>query len=100
MSRMVATTIETLNGYTRMVYHKTCVAEYNPNDRKVKLNSGGYQTITTKKRINQFFRMFALPFSLHQEKGNWTVTQKSYLTNDSGTVTYTLDFEDGMTLDY
>ncbi len=99
MPVMVATTIETLNGWTRMVYHKTCVAEYNPTERKVKLNSGGYQTVTTKKRINQFFRMFALPFSLYQEKGDWIVRQKT-ADNAGVPVHFLIDFSDNLELTY
>lgn len=93
---MVATSIETRAGWTRMVYHNTCVAEYrptsylDPNDpragRIVRLNTGGYYTKTTKKRMNQFAEMFDLPFRVYQEKGEWFV-----LANEQET---RLPFED------
>lgn len=77
----IATTIETVNGWTRMVYHNTCVAEFrdtsylepnHPNaGRIIRLNTGGYFTATTKKRMNQFAKMFDLPFKVVQESGVW-----------------------------
>ena len=75
MPVMVATTIETIAGQTRMVYHNTCVASFDPVKKCLTLNSGGFMTKTTKKRINQFFDMFGLPFSLYQKKGEWYVTR-------------------------
>jgi len=74
---LVATTIETLDGWTRMVYHKTCVAKYyaHPmgNGIPVRLDTGGYFTATTKKRMNQFSKMFDLGFSVYQKDGDWFV---------------------------
>lgn len=35
------------------VYHRTCVAKKLP-DGRVKLNSGGWKTATTRTRMNQF----------------------------------------------
>jgi len=93
--RMVATTIETVDGWTRMVYHGTCVAKFRTysdvtpinardpyasatyynrtNWREVILNTGGYATVTTKKRMNQFSKMFDLGFTVWQEKHEWYV---------------------------
>ena len=78
---MTHTTIETKDGWTRMVYHNTCVAAYECKEGSnamvptyaVKLNTGGYFTATTKKRMNQFAEMFDLPFSVYQDKGEWNV---------------------------
>ena len=72
-SHMVATTIETVDGWTRMVYHNTCVAKFHAETRKVVLNHGGYQTVTTKKRMNQFAKMFDLGYRVFQVKGEWFV---------------------------
>lgn len=71
---MVSTTIETKDGWTRMVYHGTCVAEYAHDGvdfAHVKLNTGGYFTKTTKKRMNQFAEMFGLPFRVWCKAGVW-----------------------------
>lgn len=87
---MVHTTIETKDGWTRMVYHKTCVAEFHPQstymqkelamraacngvDYDIRLNTGGFFTKTTKKRMNQFAEMFDLDFRVFQNKGVWGV---------------------------
>jgi len=85
MSRMVATTIETIDGWTRMVYHGTCVAKYKQKSvttgkedqhgpffktvYDVVLNTGGYSTATTKKRTNQFSKMFDLNFRVYSKDG-------------------------------
>ena len=79
---MVATNIETKDGWTRMVYHSTCVAAYECKEGSnamvprysVKLNTGGYFTATTKKRMNEFAEMFDLPFRVSQSNHVWTVT--------------------------
>ena len=90
--KLVHTTIETVDGWTRMVYHKTCVAQFKsfghvPLDGKlnipsvkydVRLNTGGFFTKTTKKRMNEFAEMFGLPFRVVQDKGEWFV----FNTND------------------
>lgn len=81
---MVHTTVETKDGWTRMVYHGTCVASMratsylDPKDPragvKVELNTGGFFTKTTKKRMNQFAEMFNLPYRVFQHKGDWGVS--------------------------
>lgn len=80
---MVHTTIETKGNDTRMVYHNTCVAEFAPvsdkckaqeNQYIVSLNTGGFFTKTTKKRMNQFAEMFDLPFRVYQNCGHWFVS--------------------------
>ena len=98
---MVATTIEHKpRGGSRMVYHNTCVAEFTPRvvsreylcdgvfnnsyEVDVKLNTGGYFTATTKKRMNEFAVMFDLPFRVSQYKGDWTVS----IVAESETVHY------------
>ena len=73
---MVATTIETVDGWTRMVYHNTCVAKCDPVNRQFVLNTGGYKTVTTKKRINQFFDMFDIPYYITQRDFEWFVVYK------------------------
>lgn len=75
------TTVSTENGVTRVTYHATTVFEYDRNTNTVILRSGGWQTNTTKLRINQAIRQFAineLPgmelfAGISQHKGEWTV---------------------------
>lgn len=56
-------------------YHKTVVWAMSP-DGKVKLNSGGYLTSTTKRRMNEAFRQYVPnPFGVFQRKGEWYVSR-------------------------
>jgi len=43
----------TKEGVRRIIFHKTDIIKFNPNG-SVTLNSGGWQTPTTLKKINQF----------------------------------------------
>lgn len=98
---MVATTIETVDGWTRMVYHGTCVAKLCDSletltsvNKKVKvvLNTGGYSTVTTKKRMNQFSKMFDLGFTVCQEDYEWYVNFKDGMCQkfDGNTIEFTV----------
>lgn len=64
-------------GDVDIMLHGTTVVSIHP-DNSVTLNTGGWHTVTTKDRINQYS-----PVRVYQRKGQW------YL--DDGTV-----FEDGM----
>jgi len=67
------TTVTTENGISRVTYHTTVIFEYDRNRGTVRLNSGGWQTATTKKRINQAFELFDLPWRVYQENFVWRV---------------------------
>jgi hypothetical protein len=82
----IATTIEVVDGKTRVVYHRTPVVVFGYTD--ITLNSGGYRTATTKKRMNQASRMFDLRFLVFQKNFNW------YVKTEGGDV---FKFEDGIT---
>ena len=58
----------------------------------VKLDSGGWRTVTTKARINQGASEYRLPFRVQQDRGQWYVT---YRPGDAGA--FTVEFEDGLT---
>jgi hypothetical protein len=53
----------------KVIYHSTAVVEVF-NDR-VKLNTGGWFSNTTKKRMNQASDAFNLGYSVFQKKGVW-----------------------------
>lgn len=42
----------------------------------ITLNSGGWQTVTTKRKMNQAANQFGLRFGVHQVKGEWFVDIK------------------------
>ena len=58
--------------------------------RVITLNSGGWQTATTKKRINEAFESIGLRLVLYQDKGDWYI--------QLGNVAPTVPFYDGMVL--
>jgi len=71
-------------------YHMTVVAKIvdTSEGMKVRLDSGGYKTFTTKKRMNQAFEHWKLPWIVYQKNHHW------YLYNtETGQI---LDYYDGM----
>jgi hypothetical protein len=68
----VATSIrENAERYTVVRYHQTDVVVFNPFE--IILDSGGWRTATTKKRMNQAAQEFRLGFSVFQRSGKWIV---------------------------
>ena len=66
-----ATTIFTDDNITYVVYHKTAVVKYT-ND-KIVLNSGGWETKTTKDRMNQTAEEHMLDYMVYQKNYEWFV---------------------------
>ncbi len=71
-----------VDGYTCIRYHSTEVVKFN--DDEIILNSGGWQTVTTKLRMNQASNQFRLGFYVHQRQHEWFVTNsgRTYSFND------------------
>jgi hypothetical protein len=83
-----ATTITTdETGTTHVQYHATRVVSFNPDE--IVLRSGGYETVTTKRRINQASNQFGLKIGIFQKSHKWFVT----------TTAGTFDFFDGIVID-
>lgn len=72
MPRMVATTILSDQQKWSMVYHTTEVFVLDKINNKVILDCW-YDSVTTKKRINQAFYLLGLPYKLVQRKLDWFV---------------------------
>lgn len=73
-------------------YHNTVVWKRAPNG-VVTLNNGGYQTVTTKRRMNEAFRQYvANPWGVFQKKGEWYISR--YLGD--GVRTEPLPYSNGM----
>lgn len=97
---MVATSMGTDENFvTRMTYHNTVVAMMQgPKGSKhipgkpslIHLNNGGYYSVTTKRRMNQFAALTGTGFQVWQTKGEWFVEY-----TDSEGVKRTQPFEDG-----
>jgi hypothetical protein len=68
-----ATTI-TRNGWgeTEIHYHRTTIVKFT--NHAFTLNSGGWDTFTTKKKMNQAAVQFNLPYRVYQENFTWLVT--------------------------
>lgn len=68
------TNIVNLEGLTSVVYHNTAVVQFN--DKKIILNSGGWETATTKSRMNQTSNQYNLGFDVYQVNFTWYVNYK------------------------
>jgi hypothetical protein len=81
------TTIDHLcDGRTVIRYHATAIVTFDAST--ITLRSGGWQGVTTKRKMNQASHQFGLGYSVSQKDFHWSVT----LPDGS-----TVDFEDGMT---
>ena len=68
-----ATSINTApDGTVAVRYHRTDVCTLHP-DGTVTLRTGGWQTVTTKRRINQALRCFGVPALVYQRRHDWYV---------------------------
>ena len=56
---------------TKLRYHDTDVVEFTPTH--VRLNTGGYSTRTTKKRMNEAATHYGLDYAVHQKNFQWFV---------------------------
>ena len=57
--------------YGGVTYHQTNIVTWK--DGKVTLNSDGWQTVTTKRKMNQASHQFALGFGVYQKDYDWFV---------------------------
>ena len=85
------TAIYQSDGYTVAQSHDTQIVRFN--DDEIILNSGGWQTKTTKSRMNKVSDAFQLGFRVSQRHGEWFV---DYFANEIGD---TYSFNDGMILE-
>ena len=75
------------NNVLMVCYHSTPVVKIT--DNKIILNSGGWQTATTKRRMNQASLSYGLGFAVYQVNFSWYVDYKGD----------TIPFEDNMEFD-
>ena len=71
--------------------HGNHIATYNYEDKELTLFDGGWQSNTTKSRLNALCYEFATGFSVFQKNWDW------YVSDFQKTV---IDFTNGMTIDY
>ena len=87
LSNYKTTWVET-NGRGSVVYSHTPIVEWD--DESITLRSDGWETVTTKKKMNQSANQFGLNFTVFQEDYEW------FVCNPKGE---TVDFVDGMKLE-
>ena len=72
--------------------HGNHIATYNYNNQELSLFDGGWQSNTTKSRLNALCYEFATGFSVFQKNWNWFVSDfQSKVIRD---------FSDGITVNY
>lgn len=69
--RGVATSVFASHGTTRVNYRGTTVVEFDAES--IRLNTGGWKTVTTKTRMNQAANQFGLGFSVFAKDFEWWV---------------------------
>lgn len=82
------TTVTFANGKMRVTYINTVIVAWD--DTHVTLRSDGYETVTTKRKMNQTSNQFGLGFRVIQKNFSWFVQ----LPNGD-----TVPFTDGMTFE-
>lgn len=90
LSKKGNTTIvnKTVGGYKAVILYYTTIVAWN--DKEIILNTGGFETNTTKQRMNQTAQEFNLDFSVFQKKGVWYVNYKGEVVEfKTNTVTLT-----------
>ena len=71
--------------------HGNHIATYNYTLKELELYDGGWQSNTTKSRLNALCNEFATGFSVFQKNWNW------FVSDFQNTV---VDFTDGITVNY
>lgn len=74
-----ATTIAADGDATVITYHRTAIVRFDAD--KITLNMGGYDTVTTRRKMNQAARQFCLPFTVYRIKGD--TFMRSTLTGEA-----------------
>ena len=87
------TVFTTDDGLESTVYlHGNHIATFWHDTRQLQLKDGGWQSNTTKSRLNALCNEFATGFSVFQKNWNWFVSDfQSKVTRD---------FTDGITVNY
>ena len=71
-----------------VVLHRTAIAVYDHNTQALKLNTGGWATVTTKSRLNAILSELITGASVFQRNWNWFLNYNNQTHN----------FNDGMIL--
>jgi len=69
MNQLTSTTIVHEGETIKIIYHSTVVVEISK--KNIILNTGGWNTSTTKRRMNQASKHFSLGFNVYQKNFKW-----------------------------
>ena len=101
MIKQHATTIFTDDNTTYVIYHSTAVVKFYDKGKteRIILNSGGWETKTTKDRMNQTAQEYNLNYSVYQKDYIWYVNygNKIYQFQDKMQLKFT--YGDSVALD-
>ena len=94
------TTVKTTSFFDNDVYceeskvflHGNHIATYDHVNKELSLYDGGWQSVTTKSRLNALLFEFATGFSVFQKNWDWLVSDFQGKT--------VKDFTDGITVNY
>lgn len=87
-SKRATTVFEDGDGFTACVYHQTKIVRWSGST--IILNSNGFQTVTTKRRMNEVSSHYGLGFHVFQKDHDWFVERRDG---------WVVPFVDGMALD-
>ena len=83
----------TRDGYSTIVrLHGTPVVEYSAQSGVLVLNSGGWRTPTTKRRINEVANEWGLGFYVYQKNHEWYIKSDAWIGKEP------IPFYDGVRL--
>jgi hypothetical protein len=82
-----------------LVVSPTNISEGLPFER-ILLNTGGYRTVTTKSRMNEWLKTLKIPLNVWSEKGIWFVSNSDTGTKDVFTGRWMKYDEYGLLLDF
>lgn len=72
-------TVAITESETQLWYHSTNIVTHNIVSNELNINNGGYQTQTTKDRINGQLSLFNVPAYIYQKDFKWFL---SHTIND------------------
>jgi hypothetical protein len=81
---------DAVTGVTNVIYHTTSIVAWNAT--QITLSTGGWQSVTTKRKMNQASRQFNLGYGVFQKRGEWFVCKPDGATIPFDTA-YPLTFE-------
>jgi len=85
------TTVITVDDISTVMLHGNQIATYFHDTKELQLFDGGWQSNTTKSRLNALCAEFAMGFGVFQKNWNWFISDFS---NDKK------EFDNGITVNY